>query len=631
MAKPKSEAEPTGLTLRRSSRGDLARVGQTAVNEGDFVLAEQIARLLLRLAPDRPQGMEITGRMQAAQGFDSAARETFHDCLRRYTKSNVSLLALMEMAAAKRDWIGIIELAETYGADAELAPTLTTAVDRLAGLSQLEAALRGIDLMVDAGTTDVDIYIRGSRFAMQMADLERNGKYLAKLRELRPHNVFGYLQDYHILSSKMRSDDAYAELIALNERFPKNALILSMLCERALDNDDAEMASHWLKELEGRLSGARIRQLQVRVAAVSGSWKRLLELTPQPGSENADARSGILRTYAHTFLGETDVAQATIDANLDTLEPDQPSRRWFEVAQSVVHFRQKRDVLPNDPRYVYAPPAVSGEEVPAVVRMLWVGGRLSPIEHLSLKSWIDHGFDVELYAYDELGNVPSGCRVMEGEEILPRSAIFAHSEATGRSKGSFAGFADIFRWHLLERKGGFWSDCDVVCLKAFDLPKALAISTELAHTNSLSFPAMTNCFYGGPAGHPLFRAATAAFRERDVSQSRWGEYGTQLIGNLVDQLDLEDYALPCRAFNSIGPYQVISRLFRPENGELEKLSRDAFGLHLYNEVWRSGKVSKHGPFPRDSLIHAMFARHDVIVPVEPDFPLQEIAADMAEA
>ena len=87
------------------------------------------------------------------------------------------------------------------------------------------------------------------------------------------------------------------------------------------------------------------------------------------------------------------------------------------------------------------------------VHMLWVSGDLSPLARLSLASFRAQGFTVRLWSYDPkaLGEAAEDARA-----ILP----LADGEA-----GNLAWLTSLFRYLVLARQGGIWSDMDVVALE----------------------------------------------------------------------------------------------------------------------------------------------------------------------
>ena len=98
-----------------------------------------------------------------------------------------------------------------------------------------------------------------------------------------------------------------------------------------------------------------------------------------------------------------------------------------------------------------------------IIQSLWIGNELSNIEKLCINSYIKNGHTFHLYTYDEIKNVPKECVIKDAQEILPKDDIFAYNSGLG--KGSFSAFSNYFRYKLLELKGNWWTDTDIVCLK----------------------------------------------------------------------------------------------------------------------------------------------------------------------
>ncbi len=106
------------------------------------------------------------------------------------------------------------------------------------------------------------------------------------------------------------------------------------------------------------------------------------------------------------------------------------------------------------------------------VHGLWIKGALSPLEQLTVYSFIEQGYDFHLWTYDlpELYNEIPKLLIRDAREIIPEADVFSYKESNqfGHGKGSFAGFSDIFRYRLLYLHGGWWVDMDVTCLKRFN-------------------------------------------------------------------------------------------------------------------------------------------------------------------
>ena len=81
------------------------------------------------------------------------------------------------------------------------------------------------------------------------------------------------------------------------------------------------------------------------------------------------------------------------------------------------------------------------------VNSLWIGKKLSPINIISINSFLQNGFKYNLYVYDKVENIPNGVTILDANEIIDESEIFYYRK--GFSKGSPSGFACFFRYILL--------------------------------------------------------------------------------------------------------------------------------------------------------------------------------------
>lgn len=87
-------------------------------------------------------------------------------------------------------------------------------------------------------------------------------------------------------------------------------------------------------------------------------------------------------------------------------------------------------------------------------------GPLSWLERLSMASFQAHGHRVDLYCYDDPGEVPDGVRLCDAEAVVPRERLIFY-----KGKGTPGVFSDLFRMHLLRQQRGIWADVDVYCVK----------------------------------------------------------------------------------------------------------------------------------------------------------------------
>lgn len=89
------------------------------------------------------------------------------------------------------------------------------------------------------------------------------------------------------------------------------------------------------------------------------------------------------------------------------------------------------------------------------------------------------------------GGIPQDVELCDASLIIPKKDIFKHM-------GSYAAFADLFRWKLTYDTGGYYVDTDVVCLQQFDFKENLVVGWK--NKNILITPTVLGFEQGG---HPL--------------------------------------------------------------------------------------------------------------------------------
>ena len=99
-----------------------------------------------------------------------------------------------------------------------------------------------------------------------------------------------------------------------------------------------------------------------------------------------------------------------------------------------------------------------------LIQALWIGDELPEVVQISIRSFTEKGHPHHLYTYRSFPELPPGCVLKDANEILPEKYVFKRS-----ADGSVASFSDWFRFELLNKKGGYYVDTDIVCLKPFDL------------------------------------------------------------------------------------------------------------------------------------------------------------------
>jgi hypothetical protein len=228
-----------------------------------------------------------------------------------------------------------------------------------------------------------------------------------------------------------------------------------------------------------------------------------------------------------------------------------------------------------------------------IVQSLWIGP-LSPLEQMCMASFVARGHEFHLYAYQRPDGVPAGVQVLDAAEILPPATVFCNCR--GRGKGSYAGFADLFRYKLLWQRGGWWVDADVFCLRPFHFAAPYVFGAE--------DKPVANGVIKAPAGCELMRRCYEEAARYDHQSVVWNELG-DIFSNAVLGLGLASSVLPPQVFSPIPFYEIVDYVCGRRQFTV---SPESYGIHLYNEMWRRKGLNKYRRYPAQSIFEQLRQR-----------------------
>lgn len=218
------------------------------------------------------------------------------------------------------------------------------------------------------------------------------------------------------------------------------------------------------------------------------------------------------------------------------------------------------------------------------VQSLWIGRDLPPIQQLSIRSFLAHGYQYHLYVYDQdLDGVPQGTTLMDASPILPRDRIFCYQDGFG--KGSYSAFSNLFRYKLIFERGGWWVDTDVVCLEPFEFDSAVVIATE--REDDLSILSAT-CAFKSPQKSEYLEYCLDVCASKNLNEIRWSEIGPYLFDEAVKRYGHVKDQVAVEVFNPIDFFQF--RDIVAPDFDMTRLA-GSVAVHLWNQMWKSHEVS----------------------------------------
>ncbi|MCF6232605.1 MAG: hypothetical protein L3J36_05835 [Rhodobacteraceae bacterium] len=258
------------------------------------------------------------------------------------------------------------------------------------------------------------------------------------------------------------------------------------------------------------------------------------------------------------------------------------------------------------------------------IASLWIGGQLSWLEQLCLKSFADAGHHITLYSYAPITNIPEGVHAGDASDIFPGEPMYKHART-----GSPAIHADIWRLQLLKKTSKIWVDADIYCYRPFDYKSRFVFGWEkpgLVCNAVLGLPktsktlkALLQFFQDEYAIGPWLNDDLQAElrREKDagtpvhMTQQNWGFTGPAAVTHFLQQTGEIEHAQPVEAFYPISfkdRNQLIISRFKPE----ENLSDATRGVHFWARRMKPRLEEKENNTPRrGSFMDKLLDKHGV--------------------
>ncbi len=255
---------------------------------------------------------------------------------------------------------------------------------------------------------------------------------------------------------------------------------------------------------------------------------------------------------------------------------------------------------------------------------LWIGGNLSWLEQLCLKSFADQGHHITLYSYSPIDNLPDGVHPGDAAEIFPAEPMYRHAVT-----GSPAIHADLWRLHLLKNTDKVWVDCDVLCYRPFDYEQEHIFGWEkhnLVCNAVLGLPKNSPALSGlmsffddqyaiGPWLKPHQRAELEAERGAGrpvhMTQQDWGFTGPKAVSWFLKQSGEIDHAQKASAFFAVifkdRNHFILSR-HKPE----DQFTKHTKGVHLWARRLKPRLRDDENNKPRrGSFLDRMLSKHEI--------------------
>ncbi|GBQ33214.1 hypothetical protein AA13594_2572 [Gluconacetobacter azotocaptans DSM 13594] len=218
------------------------------------------------------------------------------------------------------------------------------------------------------------------------------------------------------------------------------------------------------------------------------------------------------------------------------------------------------------------------------------------MEQACLASFSSRGYDVTLFSFERISNVPDGVRVDDANAIVSRDL---ESRFLYNGKPDPGRFSDLFRYRMVATRDLVWIDLDVLLLSDNTPFRARDIfPLDESGVNGA-------VFYTGDAA--LLKGLAHEAMQRVGRNLKWGETGPLLLTRLLRDERNRPRLSPQAMFCPIA-HGDIHKLLLPEfRDECSETCRTAITVHLINNILvRMGYWKNVAP-PKGSFLHERLA------------------------
>ncbi len=235
------------------------------------------------------------------------------------------------------------------------------------------------------------------------------------------------------------------------------------------------------------------------------------------------------------------------------------------------------------------------------VGAFWAQGELSAIEQACLFSYAAHGYDLVLFSYETIPNVPPGIKTADATEVIDRKMT---ERVLHDGKPDLAHFSDLFRYEMVKACGRVWVDSDLLMLRSAadsDWPDILAQEDDGGVNGAI--------FY--IADHRNLDVILAQMRSKLDTNLRWGDTGPRMISAFArsqPHIKLYDHS----HFYPIGHHEIW-KVFLPSHCEECRVKcQHASTIHLFNNILTRMGLWKDIAPPVGSYLHTVFDEIDAL-------------------
>ena len=238
-----------------------------------------------------------------------------------------------------------------------------------------------------------------------------------------------------------------------------------------------------------------------------------------------------------------------------------------------------------------------------VIKSLWVGGEISTMEKMCIKSFLKNGHDFHLYTYERVKGVPNKSEVKDAKQVIPKEKLNEF-----QNKERLAIFADLFRYRLLQKRGGVWVDMDMICLRPFNFYDEIVIGSERTERSrwELRLPSKAiNSVMVLPKKSKIAKYCYEKCKKMNLKKVEWGKTGPDLVQEAVEKLGYEESIVPFWYFCPVSWWKWNRFIDDSVKVRLVEYTKQKvlrpYSYHLWNSRWTMNNAEKEKIYPENTI------------------------------
>jgi len=240
-----------------------------------------------------------------------------------------------------------------------------------------------------------------------------------------------------------------------------------------------------------------------------------------------------------------------------------------------------------------------------IANFFWEG-ELSILEKSCIKSFVNNGFDVRLWSYNNLQ--VDGAESCDANEVLQYDAIVNlchHDELNGKTErqSSLAAFSDIIRIALINKVGGgWWFDADCFCLKTASEFKELRSNYKIC-TGIQEVYVTNGVLYIDNEYSKIYLNDILYFLfSMKDSSKRWGIFGPDFLMHFIDKYNIKEGVLPRKYFYEIGWDEFDYFVDPALCDKAKERIKDSYVCHIFTTSFNTRNLDKKTYHPEGCLL-----------------------------